>query len=139
MRGVFARTNLADEISTKVFSLSAGTGAWHAPVFAGRGKVVITFHARGFRFGQPFWGGLVLLDGVPNEVAFCHPIFQGLPCFTVAPKTIRVERFVPSLPKGSVFWRTLSKRSQNARPQNEILCSNRGLGALPSTSRRQEM
>ncbi|MCQ4725233.1 hypothetical protein NE664_00970 [Anaerotignum faecicola] len=40
--------------------------------------------------------------------------------------------------KGTALWRTLSKRSQNAQPQNEILCS-RGLGALPSTSRRQEM
>ncbi len=125
------------------------------------------------RFGKPFLGGLVLLDGIPDEVVFCHPIFQGEPCFraykdvaihdtlcpeighrvqtkkafdeqtfcplicqglrcfTVAPKTIKREQFVPPLPKGSAFWRTLSKRSQNAQPQNEILCSKGAWGRCP--------
>ena len=39
VRYVSIRTNFTDEISTKVFSLSTWTGACHAPVFAGRGKV----------------------------------------------------------------------------------------------------
>ena len=33
--------------------------------------------------------------------------------------------------KGTVFWRTLSKRSQNAQPQNEILCSEGAWGRCP--------
>ena len=33
--------------------------------------------------------------------------------------------------KGTALWRTLSKRSQNAQPQNEILCSKGAWGLCP--------
>ena len=46
-------------------------------------------------------------------------------------QAIRGERFVPGHLKGKALWRTLSKRSQNAQPQNEILCSKGAWGRCP--------
>ena len=68
---VFVRTNFTDGISTKVFSLSARTGACHAPVFAGRGEESDYRFRQGASVLESPFEELTLLD----EVKFCHPIF----------------------------------------------------------------
>ena len=93
VRWVSIRTNFTDEISTKVFFLSAGTGACHAPVFAGRGKE-------------------------KNAVSGC----------SISTKGVRDSR--TPMPRNGVPG-TDKKRSQNAQPQNDILCSKGAWGRCP--------
>ena len=70
-------------ISTKVFSLSAGTGACHAPVFAGRGKGMIVVSGKDLSFRKAHYRGFSLLKSISDGVVFCHLIFQGKLYFRV--------------------------------------------------------
>ena len=49
-------------------------------------------------------------------------------------RNIIMKQFAPPPPKATPFWRSLSKRSQNAQPQDEILCS-KGLGGAALNKR----
>ncbi len=79
-----------------------------------------------------------MLKGISDGVVCCHLIFQEKPYFRAYHINKRDERFThPYAPKQGTGYG--EKRSENAQPQNEILCSIGAWGALPSTSRRQEM
>ena len=53
-------------------------------------------------------------------------------------KDQRMSRFTKPYAQKTGCRVQTKKRSENAQPQNEILCS-KGVWGLPSTSRRQEM
>ena len=80
-------------ISTKVFSLSAGTGACHAPVFAGRGKGMIVVSGKDLSFRKAHYRGFSLLKSISDGVVFCHLIFQGKLYFRVYHISKRGEQF----------------------------------------------
>ena len=68
-----------------------------------------------------------MLKGISDGVVFYHLIFQEKLYFSVYHISKRGERFTHSyaLKRGAGYRQ--KKRSQNAQPQNEILCS-KGLG-----------